>query len=118
MKKKIMLFIMVLVALVVAGSFIQIQTAYEHFPVEERTAIIAYRILWPWQERYSTSWVPARTSMQSARTTESTRMYGFLKTHDLVLDSLEISVSKPKTNGAANQAPQTIGSEASPQSGR
>ena len=111
MRRRIIVAIVALVALAVVGGLIQIQRAYEHFPVTDKTTVIARRVLWPWLERYDTSWVPPRSSNQSARTVESARMYGLhklpTKTSGLILDSLEI-VTMPKRNGAANNTPEDI----------
>ncbi len=110
MKAKLTIMGIVLLGAVISGGFIKVQTAYELFPVEERTIVIAQRVLWPWRDRWDTSWVPPRSIGPSVRIVQAVRMYGLsrlpTKTDGLILDSLEIVGVTQRTNDMANTPAQ------------
>jgi hypothetical protein len=116
MKIEIIILGVIILALVVAGGLIQVQTAYEHFPSERRTSVIGKRILWPWRDRWVTNWVPARSSMQCYRTVDSARMYGTSRlptaTHGLMLDRFHRVWAELKENGNGQPPPPTYSSKA------
>ena len=104
MEKQIMITLgIALVIIAFAGGFVEIQTAYEELPLSQTKNVIASRVVWPWYERWSTSWVPARSSQYSVRTIQTFRGYGLLPEPTtkggLILDNLELLMAVPKAKG-------------------
>ena len=108
MEARITILAALVLTVAVVGGFVEVETAYEIFPAEGRTVVTAQRILWPWRDRWDTSWVPARSGNRSARTVDAARMYGLLPLRPgMNLDSLEMVTIDEWTDEPANNTPDT-----------